>query len=223
MRRVGISGLLLLIALVASPARAVITTTQTLSFRSVAPGSTTQSLAQFAIPGSTLLSVIITWRPSVNGTVTITSNSGNSRTLQTSVTINSILSSSAFTIDSTLATPAQQYLLTRAGSTTINVTSNFAETVLSPATLAAFIGNNVIPIVHTLQNVVTTTTRVTGGNGNLAVATNLNDMGELTVVYVSSDVATVPEPQTWALLIAGFGLVGGGLRVQRRKLARARH
>jgi hypothetical protein len=32
-------------------------------------------------------------------------------------------------------------------------------------------------------------------------------------------IATVPEPASWALMIAGFGLVGGMMRRQRRALA----
>jgi hypothetical protein len=28
----------------------------------------------------------------------------------------------------------------------------------------------------------------------------------------------VPEPETWAMLIAGFGLIGGALRYRRRQV-----
>lgn len=34
---------------------------------------------------------------------------------------------------------------------------------------------------------------------------------------VSIDVAAVPEPASWAMMIAGFGLVGGALRTRRRE------
>ena len=205
----------------ASSAGAVITTTQLLNFRSATPVPNTQLLLPFAIPGSTLLSVQITWRPSINGVLTVISHSGNTRTQQAGVTINSILASSAFNINTTLTTTPVQYTISRQGSTaTVGLSASPAATMLSPAGLAAFIGNTVIPVVHTLQNVVVTTTKVSGGGGNHSVSTTINDNGELTVVYISTDVATIPEPQSWALLIAGFGLVGAALRRQRRAVAR---
>lgn len=39
------------------------------------------------------------------------------------------------------------------------------------------------------------------------------------VEYVAILVAGVPEPASWAMMIAGFGLVGGSLRSRRRALA----
>ena len=36
---------------------------------------------------------------------------------------------------------------------------------------------------------------------------------------VAVEVAGVPEPATWATMIAGFGLIGGGLRRHRRSTA----
>ncbi|MGL6044521.1 MAG: PEPxxWA-CTERM sorting domain-containing protein, partial [Sandaracinobacteroides sp.] len=38
---------------------------------------------------------------------------------------------------------------------------------------------------------------------------------------VSPPVSAVPEPASWALLIAGFGLVGGSLRSRRSKALQA--
>lgn len=205
----------------ASSAGAVITTTQMLNFGSATPVPNTQLLLPFAIPGSTLLSVQIIWKPSINGSLTVTSQSGNIRIQQSVVTISSILNSSAFNINTTLTTTPVQYTIARQGSTTtVGVSANPAATMLSPAGLAAFIGNTVIPVVHTLQNVVVTTTKVSGGGGNQSTSTTINDNGELTVVYISTDVATIPEPQSWALLIAGFGLVGAALRRQRRAVVR---
>ena len=40
------------------------------------------------------------------------------------------------------------------------------------------------------------------------------------ITYVSGTPAAVPEPQSWALLIAGFGVVGGAIRSNRRKSGR---
>jgi hypothetical protein len=47
-----------------------------------------------------------------------------------------------------------------------------------------------------------------------------SQLGSLTGEDTGSDVAAVPEPSSWALMIAGFGLGGAVLR-QRRRLLRA--
>jgi PEP-CTERM motif len=43
----------------------------------------------------------------------------------------------------------------------------------------------------------------------------------LRVEFTSSDVSAVPEPASWAMLIAGFGLVGAASRRRRQVLAAA--
>ncbi len=61
-----------------------------------------------------------------------------------------------------------------------------------------------------------------GSTGNiwaisaLAPANGLSDSFKLRSVSVSN-VAAVPEPATWAMMILGFGLIGGSIRSVRRK------
>jgi hypothetical protein len=50
--------------------------------------------------------------------------------------------------------------------------------------------------------------RITGGAGNFV----LDD-----VTFDTSVVAAVPEPSTWALMLGGFGMLGGALRSARKK------
>jgi hypothetical protein len=53
----------------------------------------------------------------------------------------------------------------------------------------------------------------------LAFAGNDPDPDNIGLVIdnVSLDVSAVPEPASWAMMIAGFGLVGGALRTRRRE------
>lgn len=51
------------------------------------------------------------------------------------------------------------------------------------------------------------TIRATGGDGFYAI-------GE--AQFFAAQAAAVPEPASWALMLAGFGLLGGGLRMQPR-------
>jgi len=37
--------------------------------------------------------------------------------------------------------------------------------------------------------------------------------------FADDSVAAVPEPATWAMMFAGFGMIGGSLRVRRRRMA----
>ncbi|NJC35200.1 hypothetical protein GGR88_002714 [Sphingomonas jejuensis] len=53
-----------------------------------------------------------------------------------------------------------------------------------------------------------------GGTDNLADAFKLRSL-----TFVTPAAAPVPEPATWAMMIAGFGLVGTGLRRRRSKNA----
>ncbi|MGL4542425.1 MAG: PEPxxWA-CTERM sorting domain-containing protein, partial [Polymorphobacter sp.] len=73
----------------------------------------------------------------------------------------------------------------------------------------------------------TFTINLAGGQGHyLSLATNANiDAGGDPSGYMHGHFdwaiagATVPEPASWALLIAGFGMIGGALRARRHALA----
>jgi PEP-CTERM motif len=56
-----------------------------------------------------------------------------------------------------------------------------------------------------------------GNAGSLKVflRSNSNDNVGILIDNVSVDISAVPEPTNWALMIAGFGLVGAGMRARR--------
>ncbi|MEP6784176.1 MAG: NF038122 family metalloprotease [Sphingomonadales bacterium] len=50
---------------------------------------------------------------------------------------------------------------------------------------------------------------------NLSVAANQNYSRSTAQIYL----AAIPEPATWAMMIAGFGFIGGSMRVRRRSVS----
>lgn len=64
-------------------------------------------------------------------------------------------------------------------------------------------GGNFVSGVNTLTFIVDNFGQASGNPSGLRVE------------FLSSDVSAVPEPQSWALLIAGFGLVGAAARRRR--------
>jgi hypothetical protein len=53
--------------------------------------------------------------------------------------------------------------------------------------------------------------------GTLSFATGTFTLPDTDGGFATVAVAAIPEPTTWALMIAGFGLAGGALRSQRRR------
>lgn len=204
------------VLLVAVPAQAVIVS-QTLAFNSAIPGNNTQNLQLFNTPGFTLNSVLLTWTPILNGTVTVVSSSGNNRTAQSTFSVTSLLSSStgAFTtFNNTVAAPTATYTLTGRSTTVVNL-SGTTTASQSPTSLAAFTGSGTIPILLTIQNLVSNTVITSGGAGNFTATPSGTVSGNLTVDYDISSIPPFPEPATWVGMVLGFGLVGARLRARR--------
>lgn len=63
-----------------------------------------------------------------------------------------------------------------------------------------------------------TFTSALGGGGNQLILRNSTAISTVlfTVETASAELAPVPEPATWMMMISGFGLVGAGLRHRRR-------
>ena len=60
--------------------------------------------------------------------------------------------------------------------------------------------------------------RITGGNAALGPGVLDGANADLVVLddFLFGEPTAVPEPATWAMMILGFGLIGGVLRARRR-------
>jgi hypothetical protein len=120
---------------------------------------------------------------------------------------------------------------TVAAGTTDPLIANFRYTSIAPITLTPgdyFIGavwldgadNNVFSGVG---GAVTTDPAITYLNASYAAGGTLSDPTNLSTSpgYFGPNLTltSVPEPATWAMLVLGIGVIGGGLRVARRNTA----
>jgi hypothetical protein len=182
-------------------------------------GSGVLDFDQFSAGLGTLLSVEVQLSSDLNGTFKI---ENKSRASGSDVTINAqnsvALSSAAFS----LPTLANNYLNTVHEASYDNV-DNYAGTsgqiitlagqhasesmVFTDAlTLAAFTGNGLVHATATgLGNTVFTST---AGNLHSSASSSFNAYGSVVYTYA----LPVPEPETYAMLLAGLGLMGAVLR-----------
>jgi hypothetical protein len=179
-------------------------------------------LAQFDTRGRFQLTDIdITFTRSINAAFTFNNGSNNTRTgdLQ-------------FTFTDTFGAPGlNPGLTTTLGSTAIRLdlisgTTNVLNSTLSgggsgaftPSTFAPYAGTGTVGFTSALSNFISNFTIVgQGGQGNLNGTAAGAVTGEVQIVY--SYIDTIPEPSNWAMLIAGFGLIGATARRRRALIA----
>ncbi|MBS0481124.1 MAG: PEP-CTERM sorting domain-containing protein [Proteobacteria bacterium] len=115
-----------------------------------------------------------------------------------------------------------------------SVTTNFAGNILSAATNLDFTGvwfNNGTTTYDLMPFLTHTGNREDTGIDNVPITTGV--LNTITVSYLARGngsysgtlqfTPTVPEPATWALLMAGFGVLGFALRRSRRETVRVRY
>ncbi len=97
---------------------------------------------------------------------------------------------------------------------TVNpVTTSQTLTFSLPSDLSGFVGNSTVSAVLSAESLQ----KLTAG-GSASLGTDLTVDGYAVVTY-TYDVAAVPEPETYAMLLAGLGLVGAMARKRKEKTA----
>lgn len=199
------------------------TNTPTSTINTITPASFT--IAQFNPIGSkgqtlTLQSISISYTSQIGGTITLVNGSGNARNGTLTYQINNSLVigngspistltntvGAGVNIPFTIAAQSQGNL--GFGSANTLTTNSF-----TPPSLTPYIGTGTLTVAQSVANLFSDVTLASGGKGNLRGNANANINGAFTITYNYLD--PLPEPQSWAMLITGFGLVGGVMRRQR--------
>ncbi len=249
MKKLFFASILPLAALViATPAAAVLyvkTATQTINYN-IAFTTSTQynnsptnvintiqpfsfSINQFNPLGSNgqalqLTSVSVGVTSQLGGTISLDNGSGNARigrliyTIGSSFTID-LPGPSDFTVDTTpgstvipLNIPGRSQGAIGIGTTSTSANGNF-----TPASFVPYVGTGTFTVSHSLANFFSDIVLDQGGKGSLSGTSDANVNGSFTITYTYLD--PIPEPTSWAMLIAGFGLVGATARRRRAHAA----
>jgi hypothetical protein len=169
----------------------------------------------------TLQSVNISWAPTQSTTYTINNGSGNACNLSLSFNTSSTLSAgSLFNLTQEFLNPAISITLAQQSQASVGnvvISNSGSLTSFSAANINPFIGTSTISVSNALTSLTSQLTAVSGGTGNLSGSSAGDIGGQLIIQYNFLD--PIPEPATWAMLIAGFGLVGTSMRRRRAVIA----
>jgi hypothetical protein len=203
-------------------------------------------IAAAALPGAALATVVITDPTPLEGNQSWTYDLGQDFQVNSSVTVDAL---GAFTNSSTNTAPVEValYKLTDAnpadGGTLVTATVVTSGTTVGDYLLMPITAVTLAPGYYQLQSyggssdfnfnsgyTVTPDTNFTAFNtlgGALTEGTDFYGPGGAQIAtssdphFYAAATFAVPEPASWALALLGFGLVGAGLRAQRRVLATA--
>jgi hypothetical protein len=213
--------------LVAAPATAAITTSQTLS-GSLGPAfllpggfSTTLNFNPFNNPGETLTSVRLSFTTGFQSDFIVTNvnlfGSPSSRQITLARGISGAINGNGFSLADTDIVSKTQTV----GRPAVVSFGNYAASVGGEDTLLAgnpvFTGPGPVSFAFSASQFGNTLT----GTPNLGLTTALPNLltassfYDVTLTYESEAIPPIPEPATWAMMMAGFGLAGAALRRRR--------
>jgi hypothetical protein len=214
----------------AAPAQAVVTISQTIDFsrlfsatsNTVANGGTDVALFNlYGGPASNLAGVRITWVPDFNSSVFATVTNGSRPTLEASLASSYTLNNSLFNFSGALNTGTAVLATTRddrGNPLTLDpIFTQPAALIAEPTDISAFVGSGTSSVSYTLASISRTTSQ--SGGSNPFTGHGGSAGGSLQIDYFLLE--PLPEPGTWAMLIAGFGLIGTSMRRRRLKVAHA--
>lgn len=197
----------LLLAAAAPPAAATVIS-QSFTVAAVAAGTAVPiSLAQFDPTLGMLQSVTLSFTGSytANGTIRNPAAAPLTRTHTVTTGVLASIDGAGFDLDVPLGSGAVTVTIPRQTTIPASFSGSGTGSSLLESGLGGFIGTGSI-----LLNLIGSSLFASTGNAQLSLAPEIG--GDVRLDQGCLPTAAIPEPQTWALLIAGFGLVGAGLR-----------
>jgi hypothetical protein len=175
--------------------------------------------AQFNTRGRFVLTgVEITLNRTLAALIELTNGSNNARAGNLQYQMSSTISNTTLGLSSAAVLgTASQAITIAAGTRTLSQGAvNIGGTVtnvFTPSTFAPYAGTGNISLTSAVTNFISAVTVTSGGPGSLSGKSSGSVNGNVSVVYTYYDL--VPEPGSWAMLIAGFGLIGAAARRRR--------
>jgi hypothetical protein len=177
------------------------------------------SFAQFDTRGRFVLTgVSITMNRTLSALIELTNGSNNGRNGNLQYQMTSTVTNSTLGLtSSTVLGTASQAIAIAAGTRTISQGAvqigGTVQNIFTPSTFTPYAGTGNITLTSAVTNFISAVTVTSGGPGSLSGKSSGSVDGNIQVVYTYYDL--VPEPSSWAMLIAGFGLVGAAARRRR--------
>ena len=209
------------LACVAQPAAAVSTLSQTVAIPLTDAGdSSSLSFAKFDTNLGSLTGVSLRFNATSYTELDIANNTNSFRLWQITPSSTATLSGNGFNLSATDSDHTSLILLwPRFGpgsprTSSFGFNGQYADSDSLSTGFGAFTGPGSVAFTFSALN----QWAVVGSGGPHGFSKDAYK-GEATIEYSYDGVEILPEPQSWAMLIAGFGLVGASLR--RRRAARA--
>ncbi|NIJ08908.1 hypothetical protein FHS31_002532 [Sphingomonas vulcanisoli] len=203
-----------------SMAAAATTITQTSNFGPTkTETSFTGSLAGFDSSLGTLTNVLITYTFGFNSSGTVTNTAQQAQTFTAKEDVDGALTlSGSYSATGDLDPGvSQKYTNLGAGQSAAFGPFSFATTAQSTTFSFSSLTDDLSSFVNALNYQVDTQTGqgFTGGGGNTSASLNTTAQGTVSIAYTYDVAAAVPEPASWAMMVGGFGMLGGALRRKR--------
>ena len=213
--------LLAVTALVAPATMAAATTiTYTSNFGpTLTETSFTGSLSGFNTSLGTLTDVLITYTFGFDSNGTVTNTASQAQTFTAKEDVDGTLTLSGSYANSTDLDPGVSQKYTNLGANTSAAFGPFtaATTTQSTTFSLSSLTDDLSSFANALNYKVVTVTGqgFSGGGGNTQASLTTKASGSVSVAYTYTAAAAVPEPASWAMMVGGFGIVGGALRRKR--------
>jgi hypothetical protein len=182
-----------------------------------------QSFLDSNFPGFTHTLTAVNWSVqaamNANGTVTNTSASTQSFTLRETEAVTFAAGAGApasFLPGGLLSTSDSgliPFTLAAGAAAPYNLNANTSTVNGSAASLVGYVGNGTFnALVSTMTNIA-----IAGGGGNISLVAHTTVAPQISLTYTFQTAAPVPEPETYAMMLAGLGLMGFVARRRKQK------